>query len=111
MSRHQGVHLPEPWREEPLCYCYQYPHHRHDLYSGQGGTEFGWGAGLTAPMYNGAPPGPSDNPSAADARVGGGQYMPKAPRVIPPCGGVGMPIQRPRPPHEVRGYPGEQVAP
>jgi hypothetical protein len=27
-------------------------------------------------MYNGAPPGPGDNPGAA--RVGGGQYMPKA---------------------------------
>ena len=46
----------------------------------------------------------------ADARVGGGQYMPKAPRVIPPCGGVGMPIQRHRPPDEVRGYPGDIVA-
>ena len=84
MSGHQGIHLPELWREEPLCYYY--PHHRHgDLYSGQGGTEFGWGAGLIAPMYNEAPPGPGASPGAAAARVGGGQYMPEAPRVVPPC--------------------------
>jgi hypothetical protein len=57
-------------------------------------------------MNNGLPFGPGDNPGLADARVGGGQYMPKAPRVIPPCGGVGMPIQRHRPPDEVRGYQG-----
>jgi hypothetical protein len=106
---HQGIHMPEPWREEPLCYTYS--RHRHgDLYAGQGGTEFGWGAGLIAPMNNGAPPGPGDNPGLAAARVGGGQYMPKAPRVIPPCGGVGMPIERHRPSHEVRGYPGDPAA-
>jgi hypothetical protein len=105
-----GITPPEPYKEQPLCYCYDCRHGRRDPYSGQGSTEFGWGAGLIAPMYNGAPPGPGDNPGAAAARVGGGQYMPKAPRVVPPCGGVGMPIERHRPPHEVRGYPGDIVA-
>jgi hypothetical protein len=104
-----GIHMPEPLREEQLCYGYHRRHH-HDPYANQGGTEFGWGAGLVAPMYNGAPPGPGDNPGLADARVGGGQYMPKAPRVIPSCGGVGQPRQYRRPNGEVRGYNGEQIA-
>jgi hypothetical protein len=106
---YRGIHPPEPWREEQLCYGNG--HRRHgDLYANQGGTEFGWGAGLIAPMNNGAPPGPGGNPGLAAARAGGGQHMPKAPRVVPPCGGVGKPIERPRPSHEVRGYPGEQIA-
>jgi len=107
MSR-QGIYQPEPWREGQECYGYGRRHHG-DLYAGQGGTEFGWGAGLVAPGNNGLPPGPGDDPGAAEARVGGGQYMPRAPRVIPPCGGVGRPIERHRPPREVRGYPGERV--
>jgi hypothetical protein len=36
--------------------------------------------------------------------------MPKAPRVIPPCGGAGQPRQHRRLNGEVMGYPGEQVA-
>jgi hypothetical protein len=108
MSRH-GIYMPEPWREEQLCYGYgRRP--SGDLYANQGGTEFGWGAGLVAPCNNGLPPGPGDDPGLAAGRVGGGQYMPKAPRVIPPCGGVGQPWQYRRPNGEVRGYPGEQVA-
>jgi hypothetical protein len=104
-----GIHMPEPRREEEICYTYG-RRHRGDLYAGQGGTEFGWGAGLIAPMNNGNPPGPGDNPGYAAARVGGGQYMPKAPRVIPACGCVGQPIERPRGHREVRGYPGEPIS-
>ena len=104
-----GIHMPEPWREEEICYTYARRHHG-DPYANRGGTEFGWGAGLVAPMNNGNPPGPGDNPGLAEARVGGGQYLPKAPRVDAPCGGVGQPRPHRRPHGEVRGYPDEQVA-
>jgi hypothetical protein len=104
-----SIHLPEPYKEEPLCYRYGRHQSHGDLYASQGGSEFGWGAGPIAPMYNGAPPGPGDNPGAAAARVGGGQYMPKAPHVVPPCSGVGMPRQRRRPRGELKGYPGERI--
>jgi hypothetical protein len=61
-----GIHMPEPWREEQLCYGYRRSHFGPEQpYASQGGTEFGWGAGLVAPMYNGNPPGPGDNPGLA----------------------------------------------
>lgn len=106
----KGITPPEPYKEEPTCYTYG-RRRFGDPYANQGSTEFGWGAGLVAPCNNGNPPGPGDGPGlAGPRRVGGGQYMPKAPRVIPPCGGVRMPIQRHRPPNEARGYPRDIVA-
>jgi hypothetical protein len=37
-----SINLSEPWREEPLCYCYRrYPPSHGDLYADRGGTELG----------------------------------------------------------------------
>ena len=87
---------PEPWREQPLPkpkYKDRHPYER------PGESELSWGDGLVAPHLNGLPPSE------------GGLYMPKAPRVDPPRNeyGVGVPRQHPRPDHEARGYPGDEV--
>jgi hypothetical protein len=105
----KGITPPEEWREADLSYGYGY-RRGGDPYAGHGGTEFGWGAGLVPPNANGNPPGPGDDAGLAEAHVRGGQYMPRAPRVVPPAAGFGQPIQRRRPHDEVRGYPGDIVA-
>lgn len=104
-----GITPPEPWREGNEVYGYG---HRRggDPYENQGGSEFGWGAGLVAPCSNGNPPGPGDDAGLAEAHIRGGQYMPRAPRVVPPAAGAGRPIERPRSASEVRGYAGEVIA-
>jgi len=73
-----GITPPQPYREPDLSYTYERQCYGQP-YDGQGGTEFGWGAGLVAPMYNGNPPGCGDEYGAAAAGMGGGQYQPRCP--------------------------------
>jgi hypothetical protein len=88
---------PEPWREAdggvdagPYVPGYRYKDNKHE-------TEMSWGPGMVAHYNNGRPP--SEH----------GQYMPKCPEERLPWWGL-TPYQKPRPPGEVRGYPGEQIA-
>jgi hypothetical protein len=101
------VTAPEPWREQPPSPRKRRPSQprSRDPYAPdskktqrQTETEFGFGKGLVAPCNNGKPPSE------------GGIYMGKPPRTYLPEGSL-TPRQVKRPKGEVRGYPGDQIAP
>jgi hypothetical protein len=101
------LNAPEPWRDLPPARCRERDRVEPDLNAKQGGTELGWGAGLVAPMYNYQPPGAGNSNIGKHRRR---QYMPKCPRVDPPCSGVCVPREH-HTPGEVHGYPGDTVRP